>query len=352
MSLNEIILDVEDKWVEDGTKYAEKSWPSTFNRMGKANIYERMRNIVKGIIPQSAIEDLLEYKNIHYETKDKKRWFEINRYDILVNGIKYDIKSNFIDTNKAYFRDLSPNNCSPLLDCSVLVPTGQLHARTMRDDDIYIFCFMTGDYNNLLGYDPKDELYRKTDTIDGKWILHGFWGYEFTKPPRWTKVHGKDKLGHILLSSTSDLDINKEFLIGGTREEKEFSIEKIKLNGSKQATTREEFFQLFFIRVIDGLIPDGTIILESESDEREVIEPVGGFETQKVEREIRLIKNDWDDIWIYNGRLYFVGYMTKREFKSKSEEIERFDKTVIQFEPQVDNNRLHVTDLHPISDIL
>jgi hypothetical protein len=325
MSLNKNdikVLSVKDEFVEDGTKYAEKSWVYTFNRMGKADIYERMKNIVKGIIPQSAIEYLLKKNRIKYETKDRKRWFEINRYDIFVEGRKYDIKANFIDTRRPEFSTLSPTNLEPLLDCSALVPTDQLHSRSMGDKDIYIFCFITGRANDLYGYNPKEVLVRRLNQIDGRWILHGFWEYEFIKPPKWIQQYGKKKLGRISLRSSSKHDDGKEFLIGGTIEEKKFLTEKITLDKQKAST------------------------------ENETIKPRGGFNIQKVKGEFQLIQNDWNDIWFYDGTIYIVGYMTKEEFKRKSKEIKRFDKTVKQFEPKTDNNRLYVYDLHPIREIL
>jgi len=354
MSLNKNdikVLSVKDEFVEDGTKYAEKSWVYTFNRMGKADIYERMRNIVKGIIPQSGIEYLLKKNIIKYETKDRKRWFEINRYDIFVEGRKYDIKANFIDTRRPEFSTLSPSNLEPLLDCSALVPTDQLHSRSMSDKDIYIFCFITGRTNDLYGYNPKEALVRRLNQIDGKWILHGFWEYVFIKPPKWIQQYGKKKLGRISLRSLSKHDDGKEFLIGGTIEEKKFLTEKITLDKQK-ASTENEFFQLFFIRSLDGLIPDGEIILNSKFGAKETIKPRGGFNIQRVKGEFQLIQNDWNDIWFYDATIYIVGYMTKEEFERKSKEIKRFDKTVKQFEPKTDNNRLYVYDLHPIGEIL
>jgi|YelNatPaOPRAMG01_1025707.scaffolds.fasta_scaffold21271_3 hypothetical protein len=338
-----ITLKTKDKWIVPAVKYAEKSWPCTFNRMGKANIYERMRNIVKGIIVQQAFEDKLKECKIKYETKDRRKWYEIDRYDIYINGKKYDIKTNWIDSipNKKW-----------LLDCSALVPTDQVYSRTLSDDDIYIFCFITGKIHNLNGYNPKEVLAKPCFDKDGMWILHGFWDYEFLKPPKWIKAQGCKDLGHVLLKSTSRSDVGKSFILGGTRVQKEFQFEEITLDNKREAVTTREFFQLFFIRPLDNNIPEGKIIIQTERGKvKEVINPRGGFMTERREKQLQLLQNDWDDIWIYNSVIYMVGYMTKGEFKEKSEEIKRFDKTVKQFEIKTDNNRLFVSQLHPISDL-
>lgn len=343
-----MIIEALDKFVETGTKYAEKSWVYTFNRMGKADIYERMRNIVKGIIPQAAFEFLLKQKKINYQTEPRERWYEINRYDIFVDNRKYDIKANFIDTSKTEFRNLSPNNVTPLLNCSALVPTDQLHSRSMEDNDIYIFCFLTGEIKNLNNYEPNQMLFRKKD---GNWIIHGFWEYEFIKPPKWINEYGNKNLGKITITSSDKSDEGKKFLVGGTKKERNFYAEEVKLN-HRRATTEEEFFQLFFIRPLDCLIPYGKLIVKTETGYEEIIQPRGGFEIRRIKEKIKLTKNDWNDIWIYKPIIYFVGYMTKKEFLDNSEEIKRFDKTVKQFEPKTDNNRFYVYNLRPINEIL
>lgn len=51
---NILTTKVKKEWIVKGCQYAEKSWPYTYNRMGKSNIYQRLRNIVKGVIAQEA----------------------------------------------------------------------------------------------------------------------------------------------------------------------------------------------------------------------------------------------------------------------------------------------------------
>ena len=340
-----LVMKVDAQSTKQGAEYAEKTWPVTFNRMGKADIYERMINIVKGIAAQKTIEDLLESKKIKYEKKDRKKWYETDRYDIFVQGTKYDIKTNRCD--KAVFQ-----NKKLLLDYSALVPTDQLFSRTLDDDDIYIFAFILYKQNKIYGYDPRNVLYRRPK--DGEWIIHGFWRYEFLKPPKWTKEHGTENLGQIEISSSSQKDKNQRFLLGGTRSLREFGSEEVTLLGTNpKCVTDNEFFQLFFIRSLNGRIPNGKITIKCQnSDVPEIINPVGGFLTRRLEKKgLELIQNDWADIWLYDAYIYFVGYMTKGEFAEKSEEIKRFDKTVEQFETKVPNNRLYVHQLNPFGDL-
>jgi len=355
-----LVVKTKDEWITPGVEYAEKSWSSTFNRMGKADIYYRMRKIVTGITVQRCFEHQLKDRNIKYKTKEREKWYETDRYDILVDSRKYDIKSNFLDASDIG-SVLSPTNIKWLFDCSALVPTDQLYSRTLKEDDLYIFAFMMGKIHKLYGYNPKAVLSRLLGDKDGKRIIHGFWDYEFLKPPKWTKEHGFKDLGHIMIKSTSVKDSGKGFIIGGTRAQKEFQFEEITLERKltyAEAVTTKEFFQLFFLRPLDNNIPDGKLTIECEKSRiQEIIEPRGGFETlrekkKKGKRELKLLQNDWDDIWLYDSHIYIVGYMSKGEFKEKSEELKRFDKTVKQFEIKADNNRLYVPQLRPIKGIL
>lgn len=339
------LLKAKKEWIRQGAEYAEKSWSCTFNRMGKADIYERMRNIVKGIAVQRALEDVLKKMGIKYEVKDRKKWYETDKYDIFVDGRKYDVKSfrcPYPTPNKEWF-----------LDCSALVPTDQLHSRTLNDDDIYIFAFISFRKHTLYGYNPKSVLFKKCNNKDGEWIIHGFWKYGFLKPPRWTREYGADNLGYIRISSTSRKDIKKQFFLGGTRTKREFQFETVTLGTNVESVTVNDYFQLFFIRSVDGNIPDGKIEIDCEnSDITEIIHPLGGFEVAKAKKGgLKLVQNDWSDIWLYDSYIYLVGFITKGDFIEKSEEIKRFDKSVKQFEPQTDNNRLYVWQLNPIDDL-
>jgi hypothetical protein len=81
-----------------------------------------MHKIVKGIISQAAVGSILRHK------------------------------TNYTDVGMKSFKDLSDQNPTPLIDCSAFVPTGQLRSQTMKEDDIYIFAYLTGKINTLLRY--------------------------------------------------------------------------------------------------------------------------------------------------------------------------------------------------------
>ena len=218
-----IIVKNSDSWVLRGLDYAEKSFYVTFNRMGKGP-YDRIRNIIKGLIPQLAFEHLLHKHKIKYDKLGQTVWYKIDRYDIRLKKRRVDIKANFIGIDTP----LSPKNKTWLLDCSALVPTDQLNSRTLRDKDIYIFPFIQGRTNNLLGYNPKERLVRKKE--EGKYIIHCFWDYSWWKPKKWIVNHGKTGLGRIKIQSISKKDSGKPFKLIGTSDVRKFQFEKVKLD--------------------------------------------------------------------------------------------------------------------------
>jgi hypothetical protein len=143
-------------------------------------------------------------------------------------------------------------------------------------------------------------------------------------------------------------------MIGGTQVEETFISEKVKLKDRK-AYTKFEYHQLFFIRSPDGLLPDGMLTIETSSGVSEKINPKGGFKLNHPnpgnDGELRVIQNDWYDLWFYDAKLYIVGYMTKSEFKARSSEIKSGDGSVKQFVPKTDNNRVYVSELNGIEQL-
>lgn len=331
----------DDEWIKHGTEYAQLSWTHTYNRMGKADLFYKMKNIVKGIVAQDGMERHLTKQNIQYNKKDRKYWYDTDRYDLEVDGVKYDVKANRVANDFASPKDL--------LKYSALVPKDQLNARSLNEDDIYIFAYIY--YKEKMHppfYDPRSSLDEFTDADHGKWIVHGFWHYDFNRRNK----SNLDRVGTVEIRSDDQRDNSITFELGGTTQEKEAHVEHIKLNSlNSHGFSIADFYELFYIKPLTNKLPNGTITITTSKGAKDVINPLMGFVSKKVNREIIITQNDWGDIWLYDAKVYYVGYMTKGDFKKQSEELKRFDKTVYQFEIQADNNRMYVNDLKPMSDL-
>ncbi len=321
---------VTEDWIKTGSKYAEKSWPYTYNRMGKSDIYQRLRNIVKGIIAQEALGHLLNSFNIPFVTKPKEKWYEVNRFDYLIKTSKgnvlIDIKSFFVPNSRP---ELKSEGDSFFLDCSALVPKDQLESREMKDDDIYVFAFMIGRENKK----PSSDLFN----AECRWLIHCFWEHHYFKPRKYLVQFGPSRLGSIELHCVQR-DAGREFILGGTIEEKDYQTENIKIASNSYGKSMKSFFQLFFIRPLDNKLPSGNIEINSELDNKPIIIPaIHGFNSPT--------QNGWEDIWIYDARICFVGLSTKEYFKKHAEFIPRFSKTVKQAETKTDNYAISIKDL-------
>lgn len=113
-------VDVTDKMVFDAVHYAEKSLHYTYNRMGSSNMYDRVRNIVKGLIMESAFKRLLDYHHVHYDLLGNTHWTKKDRCDVGIDGHKYDIKGFFI--TESWKANEIKQDLGWLLDCCALVP--------------------------------------------------------------------------------------------------------------------------------------------------------------------------------------------------------------------------------------
>jgi hypothetical protein len=346
IKVNDIIkINVNRKLIEKGVKHAEKSWPYTYNRMGKGDIYARVRNIVKGVIAQEALSCVFSELNIPYETEERERWFEVNHCDfqILTSKkdlkLKVDIKSFWISQNdRRQYEQIQKEGAKYFLDCHALVPKDQLEGREMEDDDVYIFAFAVGTEIKKASFDQLNF------QSSFEWLIHCMKKYEFCRPERYLKEYGDTPLGTIKVISSSQ-DANCEFVLGGTRSRREFYQEKITLNSNGIGKTKGEFFQLFFIRPADkNWVPSNKIIIKSEDGNTDNIPPIYGYENKNRER------NGWADIWVYAEEIYYVGFATKKYLKNNAKILPRYSK-VKQFETKTDNYGILVKHLLPLSNL-
>ncbi|MGD0752951.1 MAG: hypothetical protein ABSA23_16280 [Anaerolineales bacterium] len=58
---------VSEPMIFDAIHYAEKSLHYTFNRMGSSNLWDRVHNIVKRLIMESAFKRVLDYHEVQHD---------------------------------------------------------------------------------------------------------------------------------------------------------------------------------------------------------------------------------------------------------------------------------------------
>lgn len=335
-------INVDGSWFRDGLDYALISWTSTFNRMGKPNPYSRIEKILIGIIAEKALEDFLKRNQIAFETSGKTKWYEVDRYDIGLNGYAIDVKSNFLDLSSSYiaskYNELSGNKLGWFLKCHALVPLDQFNPganlrRAHKRDKIYVFPFIEGYFNELDWKKP---------------LIHTFWDYKWLK-----RAECKDlpSLGNLIIKYSGegqDASIN----IYGTTKKNQACIEKVSLS-TKMVRTQNDFFQIFSIEWTGNSMPNADLWIISKTLEiSEVIKPECSFELIKTDFGYWPIKNNWQSLNFYSPQVYLLGWIYEEDFRVTGSEQKRFTKTIEQYsEIKVDNWGCIVRELEPMSKI-
>jgi len=308
-------VDVVDDYIKAGVSYAEKSLHYTFNRMGKSS-YNRIRNIVKGVIMEEAFKGFLDSVDVEYDLLGATHWTKKDKYDVGINGSRCDVKGFFI--GKHEHQQLIYKDPSWLLDCCALVPSDQVNSVNLKENDIYVFPFLTGDTDE---FSPNTFQFR-----DYYYLIHDFFDY------KWIKNEGKP-LGKIILQSFMQNEVKVR--IGGLDMNKEIVIEEVVLKPLKSHQTSNVFQTALFLQTNE--IPSGGI---------KVLCPKNVMEHQ-------IDQSAWGNVWIYNPKVFITGWIYKGDFREKSVEIPRYYKDCKQYsETRTINRKILVKELQAIDKFL
>lgn len=267
---------------------------------------------------ESAFKRLLDYHRVEYDLLGNTHWTKKDRYDVGIRGHKYDIKGCLI--TEAWKVAAIKKDPAWLLDCSALVPSDQISASSLKSDDLYVFPFMIGDVERNTGPDLF--------TINRhRYLVHYFWDYAWIKNNKWTS-RGK-------LTIESNLDVDLHLRVGGQGENKELVVEEFRMTPGSKETTKNEFFTVLFVQT--DASPEGELIVQSK----------------KIREAEHIAPGGWGNIWLYDGKVYFTGCLTKHDFRARSVEIPRFYKHCKQYgETKTANNAIPVADLDAFYPIL
>ena len=246
MTPEEIIkLNVSEDSLTQGLHYALLSWSSTFNRMGKADPYERLQKIMFGVAAELEFENYLNSKAIEYDLSGRTRWYEVDRYDLSINGVPVDVKSNLIDFSSPYIIRRIKNTSIEkwLLKCQALVPLNQFNCKSSRRvKKCYVFPFVGGFFDTMNG---------------GRPYVHTFWDYKWLKKVDYLK----DKREGQIRIKFSNPSVGASIRIYGTSRPKHYCIEEVNLS-KDEIITENSFFQVFSILWTGKNEPKGTLTIE------------------------------------------------------------------------------------------
>jgi hypothetical protein len=310
------VVQVSDKMILDAVHYAEKSLHYTYNRMGSAKPYDRVRNIVKGLVMEAAFKRLLEFHQVHFDLYGNTHWTKKDRYDVGIDGHKFDIKGFHI--GESWKAEAIRKDRGWLLDCCALVPSDQIVTKSLKDDDYYVFPFLVGEFE------------RGADHVvhhDWSYFIHVFWDFAWIKNKTWCNR------GTLRIESKSEETVH--FRLGGQGQDQELIIEEFDLKPMAVVSTKNEYYTVLFTQT--SKLPQGEILIVCDGNEKTEIIDV----------------TSWENIWVYSGIVCFTGYITKAEFRKRSVEIPRFFKECKQYgETKTVNRKMMVQDLNPLNILL
>lgn len=337
-----VSVQTDEQSFRNGLNYALISWTSTFNRMGKPNPYSRIEKIILGIIAEAAIENYLIKSKVEFETQGKTKWYEVDRYDIGINGYAIDVKSNFLDLNSAYITnklsDIFDDKLNWFLKCHALVPLDQFNPganerRAHKRDKVYIFPFIEGNFKESKTSNP---------------LVHTFWDYKWLKRAEYKDLPSLGKVSIDYNGKKKDASI----AIYGTTSKNQACVEYFDLS-SEKTETENEFFQIFSVEWTGKNMPDGILKFQSKKLKlKEIIKPECSFELEKLDDGYWPRENNWQSLKLYNSQIHLLGWIYEEDFRIVGSEQKRFTKTIEQYsEIKVDNWGCLVKELEPMSTI-
>jgi len=309
-------LPIPRDLIEGGIAYAVRSLPHTFDRKD-GSPYDRLRRIVAGVAVELAFRRHLSQLEIPYEVKGANPFSDPDRYDVFLGGHRCDVKS-FLISHREQIQSLR-STPSLLLDAPALVPLDQYAAEDHRDDDIYLFAFVTG----LLASAQRD--LQKALAAGQPLHLINALPNDWRKPVHW------NPLGALALKSDCNTPITVE--LNGQTEDREFVTETLILPPRERVEAKTKFFALAALHAQSP--PDGRVAIHSPARrDTYVIHPL-----------------EWGNLWVYGMDIFLTGWISREEFRRKAEMI-REGARVYQFEQtRVKNLAVPIRELRPLDEL-
>jgi hypothetical protein len=301
---------------EGGIAYAIRSLPYTYDRMGGSS-FDRLRRIVAGVAVELAFRRRLSQADIPYDVKGATPFTDPDRYDVSLGGHRCDIKSFLI----SHRRQISSLRTQPelLLKAPALVPLDQYAADGHRDDDLYLFAFLSG----LIAASQGD-LSKALDAGQPAYLMHAM-------PKAWSKPVNWQPLNPLTLKSESDQTLTVE--IGGQAQGREFLTRRVELPPRKRVRVDDAFFSLSSVHVQQ--LPNARVGIHSPyMNEVYIIDPFG-----------------WGNIWVYGMEIILTGYIPREEFRRKSSLIQPGSRVFQYSKTRTKNLAISVADLKPLPEL-
>ncbi|HEY2980755.1 MAG TPA: hypothetical protein VGJ22_06210 [Anaerolineales bacterium] len=302
---------------EGGIAYAVRSLPYTYDRMGGSS-FDRLRRIVAGVAVELAFRRYLTRQDIPFDVKGATPFTDPDRYDVSLGGHRCDLKS-FLITHREQISDMR-RDAGILLKAPALVPSDQHAAEGHRDDDLYLFAFLTG----ILAASQAD-LKKALAADQPCHLLH-------VMPDAWAKPQTWSPLGRLALKSESDAPLRVE--LSGQDERRGFLTRTLELPPHTRVEAGDPFFALSSVR-LEG-VPQARLGIHSP-----------------IRNETHLIApREWGNIWVYGMDIWLAGYVTREEFRRRAHNIPSGSRVFQYDRTRTKNLAVPVRELKPLGELL
>jgi hypothetical protein len=301
---------------EGGIAYACRSLPHTYNRMG-GSPFDRLRRIVGGVAVELALRRYLGEQSIPFDVQGATPFTDPDRYDVSLGGHRCDLKSYLI-TRRGQIKQIR-RDPGRLLQAQALVPMDQFVPESHNQQDLYLFAFLTG-----LITPSQADLHKAIASGQPLYLIHPL-------PKEWARPQVWQPLGTLALKGEADQVLTVE--VGGQDQARDFLTETVTLSPRTRVELQSEFYALDYLHV--NLLPQGRLGLHCPArDEIYLIAPL-----------------EWGNIWVYGMDLLLTGYLTRDEFRRRSEVVPVGSRVYQYSRTRTKNLAVPVADLKPLGEL-
>jgi len=283
-------IDVKKNALINALDYAQKSINFTYDRMKFGRDYlKRVKNIVKGLISELAFKDWLRGKDVNFRYK-QTHFTETDKSDLHINSHRIDIKNFYVNKDSKLNNDISR--------ASALVPVDQLESNNrMGQSDVYAFFA-------VFGHDEFNDSYKEkplySHIISRESLYKNY-------------IVTEKELGDVefrLKDSSESFNFN----VCGQNSDGDTVIERMELNSENFVSTKNNFYSLLYLNSKEK--PKSDVLYRIDNSTLGIAN-----------------KDSWGDIKIYDAEVYFLGWMSKLNFKNEAEILPKgssclqYDKT-------------------------
>lgn len=302
---------------EAGVAYALKSLAYSYERDGRSP-YGRLRRMVANVSVELAFRRHLTQENILFDVKASTPFTDRERFDVVLNGHRCDIKS-FLISHREQIKEIRQNP-AVLLNAHALVPSDSHAGDGHSYNDIYLFAFMNG----LVAASHAD-LQKAIAKQQPHYLV-------YVPPITWRKPAHWKPLGTLTLKSESAEELLVE--VNGQDEAREMKRAVVSLAPGVKVAMNEAFYSVTSLHV------------------RRMPEARVGIHCETLNESLLITPLDWSNIWVYGMDILMTGYATYEEMSQRATLLPPNSRTFQYERTHVKNLALPVSRLKPMQTLL